>query len=53
MDGINKEYYENGRLPSKTSYKNDKKDGVEKIYDKNGRVVQEINYKTGGAETDQ
>ena len=47
LNGVYEEYYENGQLKSKTSYKNDVPDGVWEEYYENGQLESKTTYKNG------
>ena len=46
LNGVYEEYYENGQLKSKGTYKNNVPDGVWEEY-KNGRLKSKTTYKNG------
>ena len=46
LNGVYEDYYENGQLESKRTYKNDVLDGVWEEY-KNGRLKFKTTYKKG------
>jgi antitoxin component YwqK of YwqJK toxin-antitoxin module len=43
-EGLQKEYYESGKLKIEGSYKNHKREGILKIYHENGELGWEENY---------
>jgi hypothetical protein len=46
-DGFYREYYENGYMKSKVSYKNGRLDGRSLIFYPNGHLKKQVNYKQG------
>ena len=44
MDGIYREYHENGQLQEEVNYIDDKRNGIYKSYWKNGQLCEEVNY---------
>ena len=47
MDGIYKEFYNNGKLQRSINYKNGVMDGPMKYYNEEGGVTLEYSYKNG------
>ncbi len=45
LDGIQKEWSEDGILEETTTYKNDKKEGLHQVFDESGILVETENYK--------
>ena len=47
LEGIERNYFPNGKLKSEMSYKDGKLDGVVKKYGENGKVIQQGTFKNG------
>ncbi len=47
LEGLYKEYYNNGKLLKEIEFKNGKQDGVYRYYDEKGNVTIEYQYKDG------
>ena len=47
LNRVYEEYYENGQLKNKGTYKNNVPDGVWEEYDKSGRLKSKTTYKNG------
>ena len=45
--GVQKDYYENGKLQGEATYKNGQLDGVAKLYDESGKLIEEATFKNG------
>lgn len=45
LEGLQKEYYPNGKLKRQTNYKNGKLEGYHKVYYENGKLESEYPYK--------
>ena len=42
--GVQKDYYENGKVATETTYKNSQQTGPAKIYDENGKLAVEFKF---------
>lgn len=49
IEGVKKDYYENGGLFSQALYKNDRVEGVASFYDENGGLLMEVSFEEGYA----
>ncbi len=47
LEGVVKNYYDNGNLTEETYYKGGKKHGSSKIYTENGVLIEDVNYANG------
>lgn len=47
MDGLNKQFYSDGKVWKESMYKEGKLHGTAKVYDQQGRLEREVNYENG------